>query len=191
MAPSILIVGILSIALWLPSRGSVAIAIFAALYGLFAGEANKPVPRPYLRAKWSFHRCGYLATAFLHCYHLPDWQVRSKTRSVDPSSAPPPPSSFVQLLRLRSLKPRIGSIFTVAAVATLAGTPTAGAFLKEIDQSHLDSLIIFTGVLVLVGAIFFVLTRIVHSRRAWAKIWRPMLNSWTKMIFPTLWHCLL
>ncbi|EMD37082.1 hypothetical protein CERSUDRAFT_51719 [Gelatoporia subvermispora B] len=46
---------------------------------------------------------------------------------------------------------RLGSIYLLVAVSTLVGTPTAGAFVKTLDQSHFNNLIIFTGVLILVG----------------------------------------
>ena len=44
-----------------------------------------------------------------------------------------------------------GSIFLLVAIATLAGTPSAGSFLNIIDQSHFNKLVIFTGCLTLAG----------------------------------------
>ncbi|EPQ53733.1 MFS transporter, partial [Gloeophyllum trabeum ATCC 11539] len=44
---------------------------------------------------------------------------------------------------------RVGSVYMIAAVAALVGTPTAGAFVKTVDQHNFNSLIIFTGVMVL------------------------------------------
>ncbi|KAI0753291.1 monocarboxylate permease [Daedaleopsis nitida] len=48
---------------------------------------------------------------------------------------------------------RLGSVYLVIGIATLVGTPTGGAFLKEIDDKHFTSLIIFTGVITLVGTL--------------------------------------
>ncbi|KDQ53742.1 hypothetical protein JAAARDRAFT_136735 [Jaapia argillacea MUCL 33604] len=50
---------------------------------------------------------------------------------------------------------RLGSIWMIVAVATLAGTPTAGTFVKTLDKDHFMHLIAFTGVLItLAGSAF-------------------------------------
>jgi hypothetical protein len=53
----------------------------------------------------------------------------------------------------------------IVAVATLAGTPTAGAFIQTIDQAHFNRLIVFSGVMVLVGAIALGAARLIHPKR--------------------------
>lgn len=168
--------GILSLALWLPSRGSGSIASFAALYGLFSGESNETESQQRI-VTLTVTSCHHIIQAQQSPYFLltslPSLRSRNSGRDL---------ASLIPLNRRRDrtgisvtkcLTPslyHLGSIFTVAAVATLAGSPTAGAFLKQVDQRHFNSLIIFTGVLVLVGSAFFGLARIVHSRRLWAKI---------------------
>lgn len=44
-------------------------------------------------------------------------------------------------------------VYLVIAVANIAGTPTAGAFLPVVDQAHFNGLIVFTGALVLCGGL--------------------------------------
>ncbi|OBZ66781.1 Riboflavin transporter MCH5 [Grifola frondosa] len=69
--------------------------------------------------------------------------------------------AFVSLLptHIATISPRekygarLGSIYMLVAVATLAGTPTAGALLKVSDRSHFNGLIVFTGVLTVAGAL--------------------------------------
>lgn len=48
---------------------------------------------------------------------------------------------------------RLGMVYLVIAVANIAGTPTAGAFLPVVDQAHFNGLIVFTGVLVFCGGL--------------------------------------
>jgi hypothetical protein len=41
----------------------------------------------------------------------------------------------------------------IVAVATLAGTPTAGSFLQATDQVHFNRLIVFAGLMIVIGAV--------------------------------------
>ncbi|TCD62054.1 hypothetical protein EIP91_007530 [Steccherinum ochraceum] len=65
---------------------------------------------------------------------------------------------------------RIGSVYLVAAVANLIGTPTGGAFIKTVNQHNFDNLIIFTGVLALASSATFAVVRTIHSPHLWAKV---------------------
>ena len=51
------------------------------------------------------------------------------------------------------------------AVATLVGTPTGGALLKEVDEKHFTGLIIFSGVLTLTGTVILASAGVVGSKR--------------------------
>ncbi len=53
----------------------------------------------------------------------------------------------------------------VVAVATLAGTPTGGALLKEVDQKHFNALIIFAGALTTAGTVVLAIAGVVHSAK--------------------------
>ena len=53
----------------------------------------------------------------------------------------------------------------VVAVATLVGTPTAGALLKTTDEKHFANLIIFSGVLTLAGTVVLAIAGVVGSPR--------------------------
>ncbi|KZT18941.1 MFS general substrate transporter, partial [Neolentinus lepideus HHB14362 ss-1] len=60
---------------------------------------------------------------------------------------------------------RVGSIYMIAAVAALVGTPTAGAFVKVVGQHDFDGLIIFTGVMVLAGGVIIGAAHVVQTRK--------------------------
>ena len=58
-------------------------------------------------------------------------------------------SARADLSRLSS----IGSVYIFLAVATLVGTPTGGALLRTVDETHFRSLIVFTGALMTAGTV--------------------------------------
>ena len=58
-----------------------------------------------------------------------------------------------------------GAVYMVVAVATLVGTPTAGALLKTTDEKHFANLIIFSGVLTLAGTVVLAMAGVVGSPR--------------------------
>ncbi|OSC99674.1 MFS general substrate transporter [Trametes coccinea BRFM310] len=58
---------------------------------------------------------------------------------------------------------RLGSVYMIVAVATLVGTPTGGALLKQTDERHFNNLIIFCGVMTLAGTAFLALAGISGS----------------------------
>ncbi|KAI8990711.1 monocarboxylate permease [Trametes punicea] len=79
---------------------------------------------------------------------------------------------------------RLGSVYMVIAVATLVGTPTGGALLKEIDEEHFKHLIIFCGVMSLAGTAVLAMAGVVGSRhtrrklrRTWQRERNPLLPS--------------
>ncbi|KAI1787128.1 monocarboxylate permease [Ganoderma leucocontextum] len=51
---------------------------------------------------------------------------------------------------------RLGSVYIFVAIATLIGTPTAGALLKVPDETHFEALIVFTGVILAGGTVALV-----------------------------------
>jgi len=81
--------------------------------------------------------------------------------------------AFVSLLpaHVASISPiekfgaRLGSIYMLVAISTLVGTPTAGAFVKTTDQSHFNNLIVFTGVLIVVGGVLLALAGVAARRK--------------------------
>ncbi|KAI0070665.1 MFS general substrate transporter [Panus rudis PR-1116 ss-1] len=85
------------------------------------------------------------------------------------------PSYIAIISPVEKFGARLGSIYLVAAVATLIGTPTAGAFLDRTnqnaaDQSHFNRLIIFTGALLVACTLSMVAARFVHSRKLRQKV---------------------
>lgn len=65
----------------------------------------------------------------------------------------------------------MGSVYIVVGVASLLGTPTAGAFVPtgKIDSAHFTKLIIFAGSFVISGSIILIAARSIHSRK-WEKV---------------------
>ncbi|CAO1635491.1 unnamed protein product [Sympodiomycopsis kandeliae] len=61
---------------------------------------------------------------------------------------------------------RLGSVYAFISIANLVGTPTAGALVgNKNTQADFNRLIIFTGALVLAGAGFIVLARLLEEKR--------------------------
>lgn len=53
----------------------------------------------------------------------------------------------------------------VVGVATLVGTPTGGALLKQTDEAHFRTLIVFCGVVTAVGTAVLGMAGVVGSKR--------------------------
>nr|VWO98132.1 MFS domain-containing protein [Ganoderma boninense] len=51
---------------------------------------------------------------------------------------------------------RLGTVYVFVALATLAGTPTAGALLDAVDEAHFQRLIVFTGIVLALGTVVLV-----------------------------------
>ncbi|EIW53525.1 MFS general substrate transporter [Trametes versicolor FP-101664 SS1] len=60
---------------------------------------------------------------------------------------------------------RLGSLYMVVGVATLVGTPTGGALLKQTDETHFRTLIVFCGVVTAVGTAVLGMAGVVGSKR--------------------------
>ncbi|KAI0768212.1 major facilitator superfamily domain-containing protein [Trametes elegans] len=89
--------------------------------------------------------------------------------------------SFVSLLPtyIATISPRevygarLGSVYMIVGVATLVGTPTGGALLKEHDEQHFRNLIIFCGVMTAAGTAVLAMAGVVGSRRLRQWLRRP------------------
>ncbi|KAH8102673.1 monocarboxylate permease [Cristinia sonorae] len=80
------------------------------------------------------------------------------------------PSYIATITPVEKFGARLGSIYLVVAVANLVGTPTAGAFIRTVNQHDFNSLIVFTGVLVLSGSLAFGCVRTIHSPHLRARV---------------------
>ncbi|OBZ75018.1 Riboflavin transporter MCH5 [Grifola frondosa] len=74
------------------------------------------------------------------------------------------PAYIATITPMEKYGARLGSIYMIVAVASLAGTPTAGGILRVSDRSHFNGLIIFTGVLLAVGGCVMALTGFIDRR---------------------------
>ncbi|KAI0730854.1 monocarboxylate permease [Earliella scabrosa] len=74
---------------------------------------------------------------------------------------------------------RLGSVYIFLAVATLVGTPTAGALLKTVDAEHFDRLIVFSGLLMAVGTVALTAAAIAGSDRVRTKT-AVFLDRWRR-----------
>ena len=68
------------------------------------------------------------------------------------------PAMVASISDVRSLGTRNGSLYAVAAVAVLIGSPIAGAIVND-QNGHFSGLIIFCGVTILLGAVFAAMSR--------------------------------
>ncbi|KAI0653062.1 monocarboxylate permease [Cubamyces menziesii] len=73
------------------------------------------------------------------------------------------PTYIASISPREKLGARLGSVYMVVAVASLVGTPTAGALLSKTDDAHFRNLIIFCGVLSVAGTVVMALAGIVGS----------------------------
>ncbi|KAI0628488.1 monocarboxylate permease [Trametes polyzona] len=63
------------------------------------------------------------------------------------------PTYIASISPREKLGARLGSVYMVVAVASLVGTPTGGALLKERDEAHFQRLIIFCGAISVAGTV--------------------------------------
>ncbi|PIL29481.1 MFS general substrate transporter [Ganoderma sinense ZZ0214-1] len=71
---------------------------------------------------------------------------------------------------------RLGSVYVFVAIATLAGTPTAGALLNVADEKHFERLIVFTGAMLALGTVVLVGAAVagnVGLREKLGVVWAP------------------
>ncbi|KAI0056547.1 MFS general substrate transporter [Artomyces pyxidatus] len=80
------------------------------------------------------------------------------------------PACVNQISPVEQVGGRIGMLFATLSFGALAGTPIGGVFIKTQTREHFQSLIIYTGVLGIVGAAFLVAARLKCDRRLFAKV---------------------
>ncbi|KAI0763860.1 monocarboxylate permease [Trametes elegans] len=73
------------------------------------------------------------------------------------------PTYIASISPREKLGARLGSVYMVIAVASLVGTPTAGALLRETDEAHFRRLIVFCGVLSVAGTLVLALAGVAGS----------------------------
>ncbi|KAI0051405.1 MFS general substrate transporter [Auriscalpium vulgare] len=80
------------------------------------------------------------------------------------------PACVNQISPVESVGGRIGMLFATLSFGALAGTPIGGLFIKTHTRENFQRLIIYTGVLGLVGAAFLILARLRCERRLLARV---------------------
>ncbi|KAH9885248.1 MFS general substrate transporter [Cubamyces lactineus] len=138
-APTAAVCSILILGLWLPSRNAGSIIAFAALYGLFSG-AFVSLLATYIATISPREQYGArLGSSRLFCVNI-----------------------CAHAHTLHSALP--GSVYMLIAVATLVGTPTGGAILKETDEKHFNRLIVFCGVMCTAGTLVLAMAGVVGTK---------------------------
>ncbi|KAA8617865.1 hypothetical protein PtrV1_09372 [Pyrenophora tritici-repentis] len=80
------------------------------------------------------------------------------------------PAAVAQISPNDRIGARIGAFFTLAAVATLIGTPIAGALVDENVDNGYRNVILFAGLTLSIGSVFILCSRIICEkdlRRKW------------------------
>jgi len=75
------------------------------------------------------------------------------------------PAYIATITPVEKFGARLGTTYFFIAISTLVGTPTAGAFVPDFTQEHFDHLIIFTGVLLLLGSILIGVAHRISTQR--------------------------
>ncbi|KAJ3866562.1 MAG: major facilitator superfamily domain-containing protein [Lentinula lateritia] len=78
------------------------------------------------------------------------------------------PSCVTEISPIERVGARIGGTFAFMASATLAGTPISGLFIKEQTKDNFDKLILFSGIMSLVGTALLLVSRLVRNRNLFA-----------------------
>ncbi|KAJ6585668.1 hypothetical protein B0H19DRAFT_1059869 [Mycena capillaripes] len=65
---------------------------------------------------------------------------------------------------------RIGMIIVAMSTGALAGTPVSGVFIRNETLPNFRHLILFSGIMALVGSGFFAAARLIQSRKLWAAV---------------------
>ncbi len=111
------------------------------------------------------HRTGSLPPRHLHRDHHPARGIRRPARFV----LSPLRASTAR--RPHHLHPWLsGSVYIFVSIATLIGTPTGGALLKVVDETHFKALVVFTGVILAAGTVALVGAAVVSSVRLREKL---------------------
>ncbi|KAF4568336.1 hypothetical protein EYR40_010261 [Pleurotus pulmonarius] len=74
-----------------------------------------------------------------------------------------------QISPVEKLGARMGTFFLPTAVATLVGTPIGGVFVRHGTKAEYHNVVVFAGVMVLVGSVFLSVSRFLCSRDLRAK----------------------
>ncbi|KAJ3847906.1 major facilitator superfamily domain-containing protein [Lentinula lateritia] len=73
-------------------------------------------------------------------------------------------SCVAEISPIERVGARIGGTYAFMASATLAGTPISGLFIKEQTRNHFDKLILFSGIMSLVGTALLLVSRLIRNR---------------------------
>ncbi|KAJ7923776.1 major facilitator superfamily domain-containing protein [Mycena leptocephala] len=76
----------------------------------------------------------------------------------------------VQISPVEEVGGRVGMIFVAMSTGALAGTPIGGVFIRSSTLPNFRHLILFSGIMALVGSAFFSVARLIQSRKLWAAI---------------------
>ncbi|KAJ4466778.1 major facilitator superfamily domain-containing protein [Lentinula lateritia] len=74
------------------------------------------------------------------------------------------PSCVAEISPIERVGARIGGTYAFMASATLAGTPISGLFIKEQTRDNFDKLILFSGIMSLVGTALLLVSRLIRNR---------------------------
>ncbi|KAJ6170991.1 MFS transporter asaE [Penicillium chermesinum] len=80
------------------------------------------------------------------------------------------PALVAQISDLREVGMRNGTLFCIISFAALTGTPIGGALVPDVLHGSYTKLQIFCGVVILVGAVLFVVARIIVGGLVWKKV---------------------
>ncbi|KAJ7245359.1 major facilitator superfamily domain-containing protein [Mycena haematopus] len=75
-----------------------------------------------------------------------------------------------QISPIHEVGARIGMIFVAMSTGALAGTPIGGVFIRQTTVPNFKHLILFSGIVALVGSGFFWVARLMQSRKFWAAV---------------------
>ncbi|KAH7878782.1 major facilitator superfamily domain-containing protein [Lentinula edodes] len=78
------------------------------------------------------------------------------------------PSCVAEISPIERVGARIGGTYAFMASATLAGTPISGLFIKEQTRDNFDKLILFSGIMSLVGTALLLVSRLIRNRNLFA-----------------------
>ncbi|KAJ6453179.1 major facilitator superfamily domain-containing protein [Mycena sanguinolenta] len=75
-----------------------------------------------------------------------------------------------QISPVHEVGARIGMIFVAMSTGAFAGTPIGGVFIRQTTVPHFRHLILFSGIMALVGSFFFWVARLMQSRKIFAAV---------------------
>ncbi|KAF9073358.1 major facilitator superfamily domain-containing protein [Rhodocollybia butyracea] len=78
------------------------------------------------------------------------------------------PACIVEISPIERVGARIGGTYAFMASATLAGTPISGLFIEDQTKPNFQRLILFSGIMSLVGALLLCVARFIRNRNLFA-----------------------